>query len=89
MRKHVSVQIKYLSALRDLTGRRSDTVSLHQGAMLRDAVDWLNERYALSLPNSRTMMVLNGRGWQQLPAGLHTPLGDGDVLSLFPPISGG
>ncbi len=86
---HIKVQIKYLSALRDRTGRRQEEVSFPPGATLRDVAEWLNGRYALSLPDPHLMATLNGRGWEQFPAKLSTEIKEGDVICLFPPIAGG
>jgi len=83
------VQIKYLAALRDRTGHRREEVSFPPGATLRDVAEWLNQRYALSLPNSQVMATLNGRGWEQFPLELSTPIKQGDIICLFPPIAGG
>lgn len=89
IRPDVRVQIKYLSALRDTLGRRVEKVTFSPGATLHDVVAWLNERYALSLPNPQVMAIMNGTGWDQLPRGLATELEDGDAIALFPPIAGG
>jgi MoaD family protein len=83
------VQIKYLAALRDRTGRKREEVSFPSGATLRDVAEWLNQHYALSLPNPQVMAILNGRGWEQFPLKLSTEIKEGDIISLFPPIAGG
>jgi MoaD family protein len=83
------VQIKYLAALRDRTGRKREEVSFPSGATLRDVAEWLNQHYALSLPNPQVMATLNGRGWEQFPLKLSTEIREGDIISLFPPIAGG
>ena len=83
------VQIKYLAALRDRTGRKREEVSFPSGATLRDVAEWLNQHYALSLPDPQVMATLNGRGWEQFPLKLSTEIREGDIISLFPPIAGG
>ena len=85
----ISVQIKYLSALRDETGESIDEVALPAGATLHDVAAWLKDRYGLVVPGARVMAVLMGRGWDQLAKGLATELQDGDVIALFPPVGGG
>jgi MoaD family protein len=89
MSASVKVEIRYLSALRDRVGRRQETILLRPGNTLADVAGWLNERYGLSLPSPELMATLNGSGWEQLPLGLATEVSDGDVITLFPPISGG
>jgi MoaD family protein len=85
----LTVQIKYLSALRDRTGRRQEEVAFSPNATLQDVVDWLKAERGLRLPDARIMATLNGKGWSQYPSGLVTPLSQGDVICLFPPVSGG
>ena len=89
MKANFKVQIKYLAALRDQTGRRQEEVSFSAGATLQDVAEWLNQRYALSLPKPQVMATLNGRGWEQFPSKLSTEIQEGDIICLFPPIAGG
>ena len=89
METSVKVQIKYLAALRDRTGRRREEVSFPPGTTLQDVAGWLNEQDDLSLPNPQTMATLNGKGWNQLPLKLSTKIKEGDIICLFPPIAGG
>lgn len=85
----IKVEIKYLSALRDRTGRRQEEVYFPPGATLGDVIEWLNRQYDLSLPNPQVMAILNGRGWEQFPSRLSTEIEEGDVICLFPPVAGG
>ena len=85
----ITVEIKYLSALRDRTGRRQEKVAFGENATLQDVADWLSTQRGMQLPDARVMATLNGRGWSQYPSGLATPLSQGDVVCLFPPVSGG
>jgi molybdopterin converting factor small subunit len=89
IRKLVKLQIKYLAALRDRTGRRQEEVSFPQGTTLQDVAEWLNGQYDLSLPNPQVMATLNGSGWNQFPLKLATEIREGDIICLFPPIAGG
>jgi molybdopterin converting factor small subunit len=85
----IKIRIKYLTALRDRTGRREEEVSFPPGATLQDVATWLRERHGLSLPDPQIMATLNGRGWEQFPLKFATPLEDGDEIFLFSPIAGG
>ncbi len=89
METTVRVEIKYLAALRDRTGRRREEVTFPPGTTLHDLAGWLNEQYSLSLPGPQVMATLNGHGWTQLPSQLSTRIQEGDVVCLFPPVSGG
>jgi len=85
----IVVKVKYLAATRDQAGTGEDQVTLPAGASLRDLACYLKERRGLSLPQSDVIATLNGRGWEQAPQGLDTPLQPGDIVHLFPPIAGG
>ena len=83
------IQIKYLVTLRKRAGKRQERVSFSQGSTLHDVATWLNERYAISLPDSHIIAMLNGKEWNLYPKKWSTELQEGDVINLFPPISGG
>jgi MoaD family protein len=85
----ITVVIRFLSALRDRAGVGEERLSLPKGSTLRAVSEHLAERYGLRVPAPDVMATLNGRGWQQAAQGLDTPLQDGDVIHLFPPITGG
>jgi MoaD family protein len=89
LKTNVNIQIKYLVNLRDRTGKRQEEIAFPQGSTLQDVADWLKTQYDVSVPNPRIMAILNGRGWEQSPQKLSTEIQDGDVICLFPPISGG
>ncbi|MEW5814781.1 MAG: MoaD/ThiS family protein [Spirochaetota bacterium] len=85
----ITVTIKYFVSLKEKTGKREEAVGFQPGGMLTDIVAYLNAAYGISLPDRKIMAILNGKGWNQLPEKLATPLRDGDVVCLFPPVSGG
>ncbi|MGD2143361.1 MAG: MoaD/ThiS family protein [Anaerolineae bacterium] len=89
MEASVRVKIRYLATLRDGMGRGGEEVEFPAGSTLQDLADWISGKYDLSLPAPRVMATLNGRGWNQLPLGMNTRIGEGDVIALFPPIAGG
>ncbi len=89
MKASVTVEIRYLVTLRDRTGRKQDEVRFPRSATLEDVARWLKRTHDLSVPAPEVMATLNGRGWNQLPAGMETMISDGDVIALFPPIAGG
>jgi len=85
----VTVAIRFLSALRDRAGVGEERLRLPWGATLRTVAEHLAQRHGLQVPAPAIMATLNGRGWSQADQGLDTPLQDGDVIHLFPPVSGG
>ena len=84
-----TVTVKYLVGMADRAGRSVETVDLDEGATLADLAAQLRDRYGIRIPDPGIIAVLNGKGWMQHPAGLETRLSKGDVILLFPPISGG
>ncbi len=89
MEGELTVRIKYLSAVRDKTGKRVDELALPAGSKLQEVAGWLKRTYGLEVPGPRLLSTLNGRGWSQLPDRLDTPLHQGDEVALFPLVSGG
>ncbi len=85
----IDVLIKYFALLRDQVEKRQESVSFPPGSTLQDVADWLDSHYDFPLPDPKIMTLLNGRGWTQYPMQFATQIHDGDVICLFPPISGG
>ena len=88
-RQCIQVQIKYFANFREITGKPEESIKFPAEARLTDVIDWLNKRYELALPDSKTIGILNGKGWMQFPEQLATPLREGDVIGLMPIIHGG
>jgi molybdopterin synthase sulfur carrier subunit len=81
-------------------GRRVFELANHPPPTLQDLFTRLQSDFALDLPAvapgpqagrpaGALILLLNGQHLSHLPTGLQTPLKDGDVLSIFPPIAGG
>jgi MoaD family protein len=85
----VRITIKYLVTLRDRAGKSVEEVLLPRGSNLGDVARWLSEKYDIKLPDPKIIAILNGKGWDQLPAKYETRICDGDTVCLFPPVSGG
>ena len=85
----VTITIKYLVNLADISGRQKEEVCFPEGSTLHDVVRYLKETRSITLPDPRIMTVLNGLGWNQHQDAWDTSLTDGDTVLLFPPLSGG
>ena len=83
------VFVRFLAAMKDKAGKGEEVYELPNGSTLSDLAAKLEERHQLSLQDPTIMVTLNGKGLRQLPDGLETRLGEGDMILLFPPISGG
>ena len=85
----LTVRVRYLSAVRERTGTRTDDLRLPAGRTLAAVAEWLQLRYGLAVPDPSLMSTLNGYGWNQVPQGMATEMHDGDEIALFPLLSGG
>jgi len=85
----VRVRMKYLVTLKEQTGIEDEQIVLPADATLEDVADWLKQRYGVSASDPQVMATLNSKGWDQYPAKLATKLNDGDLVMLFPLLSGG
>lgn len=85
----IRVQLKYLSTIRDKTERRLEEVSFPHGSRLQEVAVWLTQKYDVDLSDHTVMATLNGRGWNQFPEKLDTKIRTGDVIIIFPLVSGG
>ncbi len=85
----LTVHVRYLSALREKTGKRPDDVAFAPGSTLADMAQWLRRTYGLEVPGPDVMSTLNGHGWSQVPRGLAAALREGDEVALVPLLSGG
>ncbi|MGQ9615785.1 MAG: MoaD/ThiS family protein [Spirochaetota bacterium] len=89
MQDSVRITIKYLVNLRDRAGKRVEEVSFLRGSTLWNVARWLSEKYNIKLPDPKIIAILNGKGWEQLPEKFETRVDEGDIICLFPPVSGG
>jgi MoaD family protein len=85
----MTIKVRYLSALREKTGKRLDELDMPAGSTLTDVAAWLSRTYGITAPDPELMSTLNGQGWNQVPQGLATALKEGDEVALFPLLSGG
>jgi molybdopterin converting factor small subunit len=83
------VLVKFLASVKDQVGKGMEEFEMPDGSTLSELAVKLQESHRLSLLDPAIMATLNGRGIRQLPEGLETRLGEGDVILLFPLISGG
>lgn len=87
--KTIGVTVKYLVSLAEKVGCKQETLNFAGETSLADLAEWLENRYGIKVPEPGIIAVLNGKGWMQHPSKLGTKLKNGDVVLLFPPISGG
>jgi len=94
----MKVIIRYLTLLREITGKRGEEIDAKEGSTIEDILNFLNgkygkefERYVLSGKEHkglRLLFLVNGQNIERLD-GLKTKLQGGSVLTIMPPVAGG
>jgi MoaD family protein len=94
----MKVQVKYYAMIRDLTGKKLETLILPDDATVRDLLHLLIKKYGKKIsnyiydkekkPRDYLSYVLDGVNIYSLE-GFKTELRDGSIFHLLPPIGGG
>jgi len=91
------MQVKFFATIRSLSGRLEDQVGPVTPPTVRGLLAELSGRYGGAFRDrmfdgaelSSTIIILvNGRHIEHL-AGLETPVGNDDVIAIFPVVAGG
>jgi MoaD family protein len=96
----VTITVKPFHEIRQIIGRAHLNMEIEEGTGVHGLLEQLAETYApgfqeaLLDPNtgevkSDYLILVNGKGASQLPHGMHTPLSEGDVVSIMMIIVGG
>jgi molybdopterin synthase catalytic subunit/molybdopterin converting factor small subunit len=81
----VHIQVLFFGVIRDVVGRREDTLDIAEGASLGSVF----EHYAGRFPRLREMAASTVLARNQQFSSPVTPLAEGDEVALLPPVSGG
>ena len=94
----MKVTVRYLTILREITGKREEEIDTKEGSTIEDVLAFLNgrygkefERYVLSgrkRKGLRLLFLVNGQNIEKLD-GLKTKLQSGSILTIIPPVAGG
>ncbi|GAI11714.1 unnamed protein product [marine sediment metagenome] len=93
----MAVIVKFFAGFREATGKRQESIEgvNNAASLLDELVRRFGEKLAERLYSSDTRalrktvnILVNGRGLDLLQK-LDTPLKDGDVVAIFPPVAGG
>ncbi|MGC8645765.1 MAG: MoaD/ThiS family protein [Thermoplasmata archaeon] len=77
------IHIKYYAKYRESTGKKEEDVEL-SAATVGQLLAFLRERYPALSRERGSIVAVNNRFTKD-----DSPLFDGDVVSIFPPVSGG
>ena len=94
----MEVEVRYYAMLRDAAGRRSEELELPEGSSFGDLMGVVVEKYGAEF--RRYVFDDGGRERDYLSfmvngvsvhsrEGFDTPLADGDVVAILPPVGGG
>jgi molybdopterin synthase sulfur carrier subunit len=76
----MKIRVKYFASFREKTGKREEEIVCVPGTRLQSLVETLKDKYGFG---PRILISLNHE------FGKNEELHDGDVVALFPPVSGG
>jgi len=95
----MKVKVKFFALVRELTGKREETVDLDDDATVRVLLDKLSDEYGPKFqeylfdpdskkPRGYLQFLIDGRNIA-LMQGLDTALREGSSLAILPPVGGG
>ena len=95
----MQVKVRFFTSLRETVGKKEETLSLPQNATVNYALKALQEKYGepftqyvfdakTGKPRGFLQFLVNGNS-ASTQNGLETPLKEGDVLAILPPVGGG
>lgn len=89
----MSLELRFFATFREAVGQKTLERDYPEGTTVGDVLTDLTEEYDVDLFEGDDLrpqlsIMKNGKDVVHLD-GLDTPLDDGDVLSVFPPVAGG
>ena len=80
----MKVKLKYFASIAEAVGMSVGEIDLRDGTNVSDVLDVLTKRFKGLEEMNNVIVAVNGAYVDP-----NTPLEDGDVIALFPPVSGG
>ena len=94
----MKVEVKFFTSLREITGKKVDTIQLQDAITVNELVKMLSEKYGKKfreyiydkdgVTQEFLSFLVNGKNINNMQ-GFDTKLGDQDVIAILPPVGGG
>ncbi len=94
----MKVEVKFFTFLREITGKKVDTIQLQDAITVKELVRMLSEKYGKEfreyiydkdgVTQEFLSFLINGKNINKMQ-GFDTKLGDQDVIAILPPVGGG
>ncbi len=79
------IDVQYFAILADSIGSSTDSLELHDGASVSDAIEMLAQRHEII----QTMQTSLAAAVENAYVPPSHPLKEGDTIAIIPPVSGG
>ena len=94
----MKVEVKFFTSLREITGKKVDTIQMQDAITVNELVKMLSEKYGKKfrkyiydkdgVTQEFLSFLVNGKNINNMQ-GFDTKLGDQDVIAILPPVGGG
>jgi molybdopterin synthase sulfur carrier subunit len=81
---NTEVIVRYYASFKDFTGRKEEKMEVPEGITIMEIRDYIKSRYKKIAQREIVLVALNGSF-----VSLDTVVHEGDLISIFPPVSGG
>jgi len=94
----MKVEVKFFTSLREITGKKVDTIQLQNTITVNELIKMLSEKYGKKfmeyiydkdeVTQEFLSFLVNGKNINKMQ-GFDTKLEDQDVIAILPPVGGG
>jgi molybdopterin synthase sulfur carrier subunit len=94
----MKIEVKFFTSLREITGKKVDTIQLQDAITVNELIKMLSEKYGKKfreyiynkdgVTQEFLSFLVNGKNINNMQ-GFDTKLEDQDVIAILPPVGGG